>query len=79
MINDRDDFISWTSDVVLQRVHWLQSAIISLGFGIILLPVAFLDIQAPYVWLSAALSLALIMLLPTLLSRLAENDAQDAN
>lgn len=79
MINDRDDFISWTSDVVLQRVHWLQSAIISLGFGIIFLPVAFLDIQAPYVWPSVVLSLALIMLLPTLLSRLAENDAQDAN
>ena len=77
MINDRDDFISWTSEVVLQRVYWLQSAVISLGFGIIFLPVAFLNVEAPYVWLSAALSLALIVLFPILLSRLTKNDTQE--
>ncbi|NIS80628.1 MAG: hypothetical protein GTO14_10575, partial [Anaerolineales bacterium] len=39
----RDSFVKWTTFSVMRRKYWLQSAIVSLGFGIILLPSAFLN------------------------------------
>jgi hypothetical protein len=42
LINERNDFISWASKSVLERAPWLQTAVISLGFGVILLPVSYL-------------------------------------
>jgi hypothetical protein len=42
---ERNDFITWTSQIVLRRIPWLHGAIISLGFGILFLPIAFLTIS----------------------------------
>lgn len=38
-------FIEWTSKIALDRVRFLHSAVLSLGLGVLLLPVAFVDIS----------------------------------
>jgi hypothetical protein len=64
VIQRRDAFILWTSEIVGKRARWLQSAVISLGFGVIFLPVVFLDIQNNIVWIAVAVGLVLALLLP---------------
>lgn len=64
VIQRRNTFIRWTSELVGKRARWLQSAVISLGFGVIFLPVVFLDIQDNIVWLAVAVGLVLTLLLP---------------
>ncbi len=41
----RDDFIDWSSSTVGDRRYVLQMSVVSLGFGVVYLPLAFLDIK----------------------------------
>jgi hypothetical protein len=40
----RDSFVRWTTFSVMKRKYWLQASVISLGFGIVLLPTPYLDV-----------------------------------
>lgn len=62
-------FIKWTSDITLNRSRWLQSAVISLGFGVLFLPIGFLELSDSIVWFAAALCMG-ITLLPSIVPRL---------
>src|SRR2546425_534813 len=57
----RRAFTRLTTQTVLRRISWLQSAIISLGFGVLFLPIAFLtNIQDNLVWAAVAASVLIV-------------------
>jgi len=64
MFEERNTFIRWTTAAVLNRAQWLHSAVISLGLGVIFLPVAFLDINNIIVLIAVLLGLVAILLIP---------------
>ncbi len=64
LINERNDFISWAANSVFQRAPWLQTAVLSLGFGVIFLPVVYLT---PSVSETALWSIVVICVVFTLL------------
>lgn len=64
MLEERNTFIGWTVEAVLTRSPWLQSAVVSLGLGVILLPVAFLEIQDLLVWIASLAFVIIALLLP---------------
>lgn len=43
--SDRDDFIDWSSMAIGARRYVLHMSIVSLGLGVVFLPIAFLDIK----------------------------------
>jgi hypothetical protein len=58
----RDNFIKWANAIVHRRLSSLHAAAISLGFGVVFLPVAFLTISPTserYVWIAAILAVAI--------------------
>jgi hypothetical protein len=55
LIEQRNAFIVWTSKIVTQRLYFLHASLISLGFGVIFLPAAFLSISEIVVWIIAFL------------------------
>lgn len=61
---ERNTFIQWTSEAVLRRIYWLQSSVISLGLGVLFLPVAFLQIQDTIVWIGVAIGVLIALLFP---------------
>lgn len=73
----RDAFIRWTNSSVLVRVQWLHAAIISLGLGVALLPVAFLP-NSPVIWLVVVVGM-LCVFLPLLLRTTGGDGAQSRN
>lgn len=68
IIDERKAFIEWISDIVIARSRWLQTAVISLGFGVIFLPAAFLAIQDIIIWIAVGLALLITLLFPYILS-----------
>jgi hypothetical protein len=62
--NQRNDFIDWIISSILQRAPWLQTAVISLGFGVIFLPIVYLSttISENVLWFIVATCLALTFL-----------------
>ncbi len=64
IIDERNNFISWTSNSVLERAPWLQTAVLSLGFGVIFLPVSYLTaaISESILWYIVAACAFLILL-----------------
>jgi len=65
---ERLRFIELTTNIVLQRIRWLQSAVISLGFGVLSLPVAFLNIQDNLVEDTVAVVVSLLIIfLPSII------------
>lgn len=64
LINERNDFITWVTDSILQRAPWLQTAVISLGFGVIFLPIVYLTPSVPetVLWYVVAACMALTLL-----------------
>lgn len=42
LLNDRNDFIGWTTSSVLERAPWLQTSVISLGLGVLFLPIVYI-------------------------------------
>lgn len=64
LLEERNTFIQWTSEAVLHRVRWLQSSVISLGLGVLFLPVAFLQIQDTIVWIGVGIGVLITLLLP---------------
>lgn len=57
-------FIRWNNSAVLSRRRALQSAVISLGFGLAYLPIPYIDMQPLAVWAFALVGLVLTVLLP---------------
>ena len=58
LIEQADDFIRWTARFVSQRIGWLHAAVISLGFGVLFLPAAFLDLNNLVVLIAGGVALA---------------------
>lgn len=59
-----NEFIYWTREPGLRRLYFLQAAVISLGIGIIYLPVAYLPPTSWLIWLLIGVGLALTLLVP---------------
>lgn len=62
-------FTNWASSLALSRVLFLHASVIALGFGVLFLPVAFLDVSSSPVGLATALALALTAIVPFLTTR----------
>lgn len=62
-----NEFIFWTREPGLRRLYFLQAAVISLGIGIIYLPVAYLPPASWLIWLLIGIGLALTLLVPLLI------------
>jgi hypothetical protein len=46
----RDNFILWATVPAMARVHWLQAAVISLGVGVVCLPLPYISIDTTTSW-----------------------------
>jgi hypothetical protein len=57
-------FTNWASSLALSRVIFLHASVIALGFGVLFLPVAFLDVSSSVVGLVTAVALALTAIIP---------------
>lgn len=79
LIDERNDFISWTSNVVIRRAPWLQTAIISLGFGVIFLPASYLTVSVPETYLWYVIGASAVFLLLHLLWRLKDSQQQQTS
>ena len=59
-------FTNWASSLALSRVIFLHASVISSGFGVLFLPVAFLDVSSSLVGLATGVALALTVIHPVL-------------
>gem|GEM_PF-4584543 len=57
-------FIGWASDIAVGRAHLLHASVFALFFGILLLPVAFVNISDDLVIFFAVVFFFLSVLLP---------------
>jgi len=57
-------FTNWASSLALSRVIFLHASVIALGFGVLFLPVAFLDVSSSVVGLATGIALALTVVIP---------------
>ena len=62
--SQRNSFILWNKATVMRRVPWMQAATLSLGVGILLLPIPYLNIPDKTLWLLMGIGLGLIILIP---------------
>lgn len=70
-LSEQNTFISWNKAAVLSRMHLLQASIVSLGIGILLLPIPYMGIPNKTIWWLTGIGLALTILIP-LISHLME-------
>lgn len=63
LIEQADDFTRWTARFVSQRLPWLHAAVICLGFGVLFLPVAFLDLADLGVLIAGGVALVLVFIM----------------
>jgi hypothetical protein len=62
-------FIEWVSKIALARVYFLHAGVLSLGFGVLLLPAPFIAVADWLVLLIALLALAVTMSVPRFTTR----------
>jgi len=55
----RDIFINWNRNSVLRLKHFMQAAVLSLGFGVMFLPLPYIDISEHLHWFWRASGIAL--------------------
>jgi hypothetical protein len=82
LIDERNNFISWASNSVLERAPWLQTAVLSLGFGVIFLPVVYLTaaISEAILWLfvGAGVLITLLHLAVRLINQTSSKEANES-
>jgi hypothetical protein len=66
-IERRRAFIRWVTSAVISRKYFLQTSIISLGFGVFFLPAPYLNLSDNFVLTLIVISLLLTFLIPALL------------
>jgi hypothetical protein len=64
--SQRNTFIKWNKAAIMPRIYWLQAATVSLGMGILLLPMPYLAIAGWVTWLLPGIGLLLVILVPFL-------------
>lgn len=70
LVNQRNSFVDWCLAAVAKRKEFLQTAVISLGLGVIALPLPFIDMSETGAWIMAAVAgVALIIFLGVQLRR----------
>jgi hypothetical protein len=67
-------FVEWANAVVIRKLYRLHAAVISLGFGAIMLPTPFLGWSNTTVRLSAALAAAVTLVVPAMSTKRARDD-----
>jgi hypothetical protein len=73
--SQRKSFILWNKATVMRRISFMQASIVSLGVGILLLPIPYLHFSDKTLWLLMGIGLGLIVLIPLvvfLVTKLAE-------
>ena len=73
LVEQRNAFIDWTTKIVKKRLYFLHASLISLGFGVIFLPAAFLSISEIVVWIIAFLLFCSIPVIVYLIDKLQRN------
>jgi hypothetical protein len=57
-------FVDWASSIALNRAYLLHSAVISLGAGVLFLPIAFIALPGWFVWGASVVSAVVSLTLP---------------
>lgn len=62
-------FILWTIHPVLKRKYWLQAAVISLGIGVLLLPLPYIAIADWFSFVALVIGLLITFLFPIIIDK----------
>ena len=73
----RNTFILWTRQIGLQRRRLMQASVVSLGVGILLLPLPYVDMSLWMVLTASGVGLALVIFVPWIVSRSGDRDAEE--
>lgn len=70
-----NSFTDWANELASRRVYCMHAAVLSLGFGCMLLPTVFLSWSGLWPWLVGGLAMACVVLVPLKTAQAARGDA----